>query len=485
MFKRNVFSRVAAALVLVLFAAACFIPAGTGLAASKAPKYVFYFIGDGLGAAQRQVAEFYLQEKNGDKNTKLLMNTFPVAGINTTHSSDTLVTDSAAAGTALATGMKTNNGIISMLPDGTRTKTLMETAEEKGMGTGLISTTRITHATPAAFASHNVNRDNENEIAEDIAASGVDFIAGGGFRHFVPQNWQWGKSKRKDDRNLLTEMLNKGYNVFTTMDDTQSFLNFTPKGKQKVVALLNDTHIPYDIDRINSNLDVPTLAQMTQKGIDVLSKYEKGFFMMIEGGRIDHACHANDAAGSILDTLAFDESVKSAYDFYLKHPNDTLIVIVGDHETGGLGLGFGKNYFLKLDELFDAKVSVEDVLSYGNGAYKKGANREEYFKYLEQNLGLDNLTDAEKASIIKAMDLVDSEVKSDASYGSYNQVAIAATHAVSERANLQWTTYAHSGTAIPMSAIGVGATNFGGYKDNTEIAKAMAELMGFKIGAIK
>lgn len=442
---------------------------------NKQPKYVFYMIGDGLGAAQRQIAEYYLQEQTGNSNIKLTMNTFPVAGMNTTHSADTLVTDSAAAGTALATGFKTNNGMISKLPDGKDVRTLLELAETKNMGTGLVTTTRLTHATPAVFASHNVDRDDENAIAEDYLDSGVDYLAGGGYRHFVPQVWEGGKSKRKDNKNILADMRTKGYKVFYNESKVKDFREYVPNGEEKVIATLSYSHLPYEIDRKAEN-KIPSLAELTQKGIEVLSEYKEGFFMMVEGGRIDHACHANDAPGSIQDTLAFDEAVKKAYDFYLKHPDETLIVVIGDHETGGLGMGFGNDYFMNLDILKSAKVSVEDVLQ-----QTYTGDRDAYFKYIDTNLGLNELSKEEKRMITDAMDTKDKGVEDERNYGSYDPVAIATTHILSERANIYWTTFAHSGTAIPMSAIGVNAEAFGGYKDNTEIAKTMAKVMDFKL----
>ncbi|SHJ85069.1 alkaline phosphatase [Paramaledivibacter caminithermalis] len=488
MFKKNLFTRFLVAVLLIGLIVANGLTSFDGNklfksieaeAAENAPKYVFYFIGDGLGAAQRQIAEYYKQEVTGDKNAKLLMNTLPVAGINTTYSADTLVTDSAAAGTALATGHKTNNGMISQKPDGTSVKSLIELAEEKGMATGIVTTTRLTHATPAVFAAHNASRNNENDIAVEFLESGVDYFAGGGNRHFVPQNWKWGKSKRTDDRNLLTEFNNKGYTVFASKDDSAAFRKYEPKMGDKVIATLAYSHLPYEIDRKQTD-ESPSLGEITQKGIELLSKADKGFFLMVEGGRIDHACHANDAVGSIHDTLAFDDAIAKAYEFYQKHPEETLIVVVGDHETGGMGLGFGKNYFVKVDGLKDVKASVEDVL-----IDKYDGDKEAYFKYIAENFGLNDLTEEEKAKIIKAMDIKDSK-KEDydlVTYGPnyYCPVAVTTTHIISERTNIQWTTYAHSATSIPMSAIGKGAENFGGYKDNTEIAKAMANLMGFEL----
>jgi alkaline phosphatase len=196
---------------------------------------------------------------------------------------------------------------------------------------------------------------------------------------------------------------------------------------------------------------------------------------MVEAGRIDHACHANDAKGAIMDTLAFDEAIEEAYEFYMSHPEETLIVVVGDHETGGMGLGFANNYFLNMDELEDVDVSVEDTLQYAD--YD---TLEEYLAYIDEHLGLDDLTAEEIAEIESAM-----SVETGANpntYGSYyTPEAIAATHLLSERVNIQWTTFAHSATAIPMSAVGKGAQDFSGYKDNTEIAQAMAELMNFNL----
>ncbi|EOD00152.1 alkaline phosphatase [Caldisalinibacter kiritimatiensis] len=487
MFNKKLFSKI---IVAFLFVSLLVVSGISGLDSteafaaqqSKAPKYVFYFIGDGLGASQRQIAEFYKQHLTGDKNAKLTMNTFPVAGMNTTYSADTLVTDSAAAGTALAAGHKTNNGMISVLPNGKPVKTLVEAAEEKGMATGVITTTRLTHATAAVFASHNPDRNAENEIAEDYLDSGVEFFAGGGYRHFLPQGWDKYepgiKSKRKDNKNLVADFIGNGYKVFYGEKGAEWFRKYEPKGQEKVFAPLTYSHMPYEIDRVNDNA-YPSLGEITEKGIDVLSKYENGFFLMVEGGRIDHACHANDAAGSIHDTLAFDKALEEAVEFYNEHPEETLIVVVGDHETGGMGLGFSKNYFLKLEHLDGQKASFDGVI-FG----KYDGDRKAYFDYIAEVAGLTDLTAKERAEIEKAMDIVDSGEEYDvAVYGPsyYGPVGVATTHVLSERANVQWTTYAHSGTAIPMSAMGVGAENFGGYKDNTEIARTMAELMGFEL----
>ncbi len=459
--------------------------ASTALAGQ--PKYVFYFIGDGLGAAQRQFSQFFLEEKNHNPSQKLLMNTFEVAGINSTYAADTLITDSAAAGTALASGVKTNKGVIGKTPDGKNVKTLVEAAESHGMVTGLITTTRLTHATPAAFAAHNISRDNENEIAEDYVNSDVDFFAGGGVRHFIPKSMveknadavgKTIKSKRKDERNLVQEFEGKGYRTFIGMKGAKDFGHTDFSSVDKVFAAFTYTHLPYEIERINEYQEIPSIAQMTRAGIDVLSKDPDGFFLMVEGGRIDHAAHANDPTGVIYDTLAFDDAIKEAYQFYLQHKDDTLIVVVGDHETGGMGLGMDSmGYKLDMSCLMDTKVSVEDTLNYGDTQYK--GDRAAYYKFLETKFGLKNLTEDEKAALEKAMD--DTDAGKTAGYYKVNPAALTAAHLLSMRANINWTTTIHTATMIPMSATGTGADRFSGYKDNTEIAQAMAQLMNFSL----
>jgi len=449
-------------------------------------KYIFYFIGDGLGAAQRQLAEYYLQTTTGDSSTKLLMNDLEYSAINTTHSANTLVTDSAAAGTALATGYKTNNGMISVLEDGSPVETLVEKAESIGMATGVATTTRITHATPAVFISHNADRDNESDIAADMLDSGVDYLVGGGVRHFLPQNFVdtqtdvFGstiKSKRTDDRNLLSEFAALGYTVDYGLSGAENFENYNPKTGDQYVGLFAYSHMPYSIDVENqTEYDVPTLAEITEKGIELLSKDEDGFFFMIEAGRIDHACHPNDAAGTIMDTLALDDAIKEAYTFYEAHPDETLIVVVGDHETGGLGMGVNTDYFMNLQELSKVTVSIEDWM-YGDVALE--GNLDTIMSDAKTSFGIESFTDSEKAMLQSAITRRDAGIISEGNAYAYNEVAVAMTHIVSEHAGVYWTSFAHTGTQIPLSAIGVGAENYKGFLDNTDIEKITANLLGF------
>lgn len=448
-------------------------------------KYVFYFIGDGLGTSQRQISEYYSKEITGDHHHKLVMNTFPNSAINTTHSLDTLITDSAAAGTALATGQKTNNGVISKDPQGHNLVTIMELAEKEGIATGIATTTRVTHATPAVFISHNESRSNENDIAYDMLDSGVDYIVGGGLRHFLPEGWVdrsldgFGnkiKSKRKDDLNIFSEFQKKGYKVRYGLDGSEQFSKEVFEKDDKYMNLFTYSHLPYSLDDIyNEKYDTPTLAEMTAKGIELLSQNDKGFFFMIEGGRIDHACHPNDTKAAIMDTLAFDDAIAEAYKFYEKHKDETLIIVVGDHETGGLGLGINTNYFLNLSALDSVQSSLEEL----DGVYD--GNREAYMAYVANSFGLTSLTKEELALLEKGMDYADEGSYTYSNKYKYDEAALAVTHIVSQRAGVYWTSYAHTATQIPLSAIGIGASSYNGFLDNTDIAKITAELLGLSL----
>ncbi len=440
--------------------------------ASDVPKYVFYMIGDGMSSAQRQISEYYLQEQKSDPGYHLAVNSLPVTGIITTQSSDSLVTDSAAAGTALAAGIKTDNGVIALTPDGKKVKTLLEGAQKQGKATGLITSTRLTHATPAVFVAKNNNRNAENEIANDYVNANVDFLAGGGFRNFITGEG----SKRTDNRNLVSEFKANGYQTFIGKNSTKSFLNYQPKTGDQVLALFTKSHLPYAMDRVEGQ--TPSLSQMTRKGIDLLSKDKDGFFLMVEGGRIDHAAHANDIAGVIGDTLAFDKAVQDALAFYHKHPEETLIVVVGDHETGGMGLGMGKQYFMNLELVADFKESIDDKLE---NVYK--GNRKAFYKHIAEKFALNDLTADEKAKITAAMDFVDAGKKDTAKvWGGYDPVAMAVAHVTSKRAGIYWTSYAHTATQLPISAVGVDSASFGGFSDNTDVAKKLAKVMDVNIG---
>jgi alkaline phosphatase len=474
-------------------------------------KYVFLLIGDGMALPQRNAAEMYLgalQNKEGEPCIiKLAMDELPAQGMCTTYSTNSLITDSAAAGTALATGKKTKSGVISMNPSATEShKTIAEMARDKGMHVGIVSSVSIEHATPAVFYAHNSSRKNYYDLACQLAKSGFDYFGGGGFTQ--------PRGKKGDQKSVFDILQEEGYRVADTREE---FLALQPGTKAVAInpVLDGSKALPYDMDRDGKGMN---LAEFTAKGIELLDN-PKGFFMMVEGGKIDWACHANDAVASIMDTLAFDDAVKVVLDFYRQHPEDTLVVVTGDHETGGLTLGFAgtkyETYFLELQgqkssyEVFDA--TLDAYRKAHSGADAPAPVFEDMIPLVKDVFGLSILSDSERTELekkaaegdedaehllsgaLKSFEVRDLKEAFEASmkgekvgssneeeyllYGGYEPFSVTLTHILNKKAGLAWTSYSHTGVPVPVSAIGAGADSFNGYYDNTDIFLKMVSLM--------
>ena len=291
-------------------------------------KYVFYFIGDGMGLAEVIGTQYMLRQcQTGEVGiTPLCFAQFPYTGfaINNSYNSD--VTDSSAAGTALATGHKTKNGVLGMLPDKvTPVNSIATWAKAAHRSVGIATSVSVNNATPAAFYSHSASRNDYYNIGEQLAATDFEFFGGSDFQKGYPK-----------DKPSLVELAEKG--GFTVVRGKKAYEDARNDAK-KIVMLFDyrttDGDFPYAIDAKPGEL---TLAEMTVSAVDFLMKKNNGFFLMVEGGKIDHAGHSNDAAACLKDVIAMDDAVKVAFEFYKKHKKETLIVITADHETGGLTL---------------------------------------------------------------------------------------------------------------------------------------------------
>jgi len=276
------------------------------------PKNIILLIGDGMGVAQVTAG---LTANNG----KLFLNNFKHLGLMKTQSADKYITDSAAGGTAISTGVKTYNGAIGVDTDSAVVKTILEEAEEKGLATGLVSTSSITHATPASFIAHQKSRNMYEEIAADFLKTDFDVIIGGGVEHF---------SKRKDGRNLLKEFEEKGYKVEPDLEKARYIRS------AKLVSLTADVHNPRIAERGNM------LPVATETAINILDNNQKGFFLMVEGSQIDWGGHAGSTIYIVEDMLDFDKAVGKALDFAADN-GETLVIVTADHETGGMALTGG------------------------------------------------------------------------------------------------------------------------------------------------
>jgi len=441
--------------------------------APQKPKYIFLMIGDGMGSAQRAAAEMYkcidAGAAQGDKKGKLIMNQFPVKGLTTTYPVDKKVTDSAAAGTALACGEKTKNGVVGMSPDlSKKLKSVAYYAQDADMKVGIVSNVPIDHATPACFYAREPKRGNYYEIAIQVPQSGFNYFAGGAFIGARSQNIKGQKNPRDCARQ-------GGYTIYKGRDG----LGKIKPGDDQIIW---EADIPFVID---STPDTVTLAELTRKGIEILDN-PNGFFMMVEGGKIDWACHANDSATAIRETLAFDDAIVEVYEFYKKHPDETLIVVTADHETGGMQADFAAGFS---PGKFIAAVKSQKI---SGGAFAKktqawnsdNITKEEALKKIVEYFGFQDLTSPEKADLSRAIEGTLKYKKPDdrpaelkRMYGSKNMIMSECLNIVAKHCGVTWSTYGHTGAAVPTTAIGVGAEDFTGKTDNTDIAKKLITLI--------
>ncbi len=450
-------------------------------AKAQQAKYVFYFIGDGMGLNQVNTTEMYLGEQQGRIGTEpLCFASFPVAGMATTFSASNSITDSAAGGTALATGVKTYNGAIGVDADKERVMSVAERAKRAGKKVGVTTSVSVDHATPAAFYGHQPDRSMYYEIALQLPEAGFDFYAGSGF--LKPAR----TFDKKDAPSIYPIIEQAGYTIARGIDEYQAKAG----DADKMVLIQKDgtdaSSLPYAIDRNEGDL---TLAQITESAIDFLSRdNKKGFFLMVEGGKIDWACHSNDPATMVKEVIDMDNAVRVAYEFYKKHPKETLIVITADHETGGLGLG-NSNYTLNLKSLDCQKQSV-DLLSRALTDLRKAkgnkATWEDVKALLTERMGFwGELTPTWEQEKMLRDEFESSFVRNkivfeESLYSKTEPLAAVAKKVLSQMSKLGWTTGSHSAEYVPVFAVGAGSKLFMGKMDNTDIPKRIAKAAGYK-----
>ena len=478
--------------------------ASTTGTAVTAPKYVFLFIGDGMSYPQIQSTSDYLGALNDedywqaqpslDDNQGAILDgpsylnfmNFEAAGSAVTYDSNSFAPDSASTATSIATGYKTYSGSINVDETGTvKYETIAEKLhEQKGYSVGVITSVNLNHATPAAFYAHQASRSSYYEIGLEMIASDFEYFAGGGL--LSPTG------SEGDQEDLYALAAEAGYTVTRTQADAEKVGADTEK------AILIDEHLAdsdamaYEIDRTE---DMWSLADYVSKGIEVLSDDEDGFFMMCEGGKIDWACHANDAASTIHDTQALADAVQVAIDFAAEHPEETLILVTGDHETGGLTIGFaGTDYDTYLDLLesqkisyakFDSdyvakykenKTSFEDVMKDVTKLFGLKTQGEEGDKLVLTEYELEQLRAAYEKSV-NGTAASQYEQEEYVLYGTYEPLSVTITHIINNKSGVSFTSYSHTGLPVAVLAHGVNAEVFNGYYDNTEIYDKLADML--------
>lgn len=473
---------------------------------SSVPKYIFLFIGDGMSYPQIQAtADFYGKDaadkvsvvqnsSNPDdspKSKNLGFMNFPVAGSAQTYDATSFAPDSASTATSILTGYKTHSGTINM--DITKKKKYTTIAEQlkkqKGYKIGVISSVNLNHATPAAVYAHQPSRKNNYAIGKELVASGFEYFAGGALME---------PTDKDEDKTSIYDLAKKaGYTVATTQAQAEKITNKTKKSLVIGETLADSDSLSYSNDKKSKEWG---LKDYVKKGIEAIDN-NKGFFMMVEGGKIDWAAHANDAGSVISDTKALSDAVDEALAFYKKHPTETLILVTGDHETGGLTIGYaGTDYDTYLDNIENQKISYAKFdTDYVAGYKKNKTSFEDVLKDIEANFGLVTkanegsaknsklvLTDYEYNKLKDGYDKTMSDKASERDqeeyvlYGTYEPLTVTITHLLNNKSGINFSSYSHTALPVPVFAKGVGQTQFEGYYDNTDIYKKLAKLTNVK-----
>ena len=459
-----------------------------GAMAEGRAKYVFYFIGDGMGVNQVNAAESYLAAVEGRIGIKeLCFPSFPYSAYVTTYSATNFVTDSSAGGVALASGHKTKNGAEGVLKDlVTPVTCIADWAHAAGAAVGIATSVTVDHATPAAFYAHVANRGMAYEIGEQLTKSDFEFFAGSDFTK--PQN------PTEGGPDLYQQARDNGYSIARGYKDYQK----KAKKAKKMILLqteeaskLDRGSIPYALDRTKDDL---SLCDITRAGINFLMSKQgekDGFFLMVEGGKIDWACHSNETT-FISELIDMDDAVKVAYEFYQQHPDETLIVISADHETGGLVLSRG-SYNLHLDIIANQRMSIGKLGRELHNLHEKHGDKYNWDvvkAFLTENFGFWDkvkLNDDQGKRLETAFNRIMEGKGQDTQslYQKDNELAQTVKNILNECARLTWATGGHSNGYVPCFAIGVGAELLDGRLDNTDLPKRMTKAAGWPITEYK
>lgn len=432
----------------------------------RAPKNVIFMVSDGMSMGVPSMAEPFSQMVRG-KGTiwfRLLQDPGAVTGLFETSSLDSLVTDSSAASSAWGSGSRVFNGAVNVLPDGTKLTPIAHVMRRAGKKVGLVTTTTITHATPAGFAASHKRRDDEHIIAEQYLDV-VDVLMGGGRRFFDAQS-------RADKRDLIAEYQRKGYAFWERRQQVRG-----RERPEKVLGLFYPGHLPYTVDHQNTpqlQEQVPTLAEMTRTALEILSRSPKGFLLQIEGGRVDHAAHSNDAAALLWDQLAFDDAVVVAVDFVRRHP-DTLLIVTSDHGNSNPGLnGMGEEYRDSpkcLERIAQAKgsyVAIQDQLK------KAGTPTSDKVREAVREVTGIEIT-REEAEVIAS---VASGKPAPTLNRAHANLAGVLGEVLSNYNGVAWTMMSHTGDWVLVTALGAGREMFAGIQPHKEAFHRMLKLVG-------
>ena len=470
-------------------------------AEAPVPKYVFLFIGDGQGIPQITATQYYTGTvENPDAPmpipAQLSFTQFESLGMVTTYDATSFCPDSSSTASSIASGRKTLSGVLNY--DVTLTeefKLITEYIKQggNGMKVGVVTSVSLDHATPSAFYAKAKSRNEYYNIAcQGVTGQTLDFLGGGGF---LEPDGPEGK-----DENVYALAEKNGFTVADTIEEIQALDGGVTRALASVPDLDDSAAMQYEIDRLRKveagEQSLP-LSDIVRAAIAVLDN-DKGFFLMTEGGKVDWASHANDAMTGILETLALSEAIQVALDFAAEHPDDTLILVTGDHETGGLTIGFAMTkYDTHFGYLSGQTISFVDFDRVIGKLRAEGGTFDDTLKEIERFYGLTTtpdqpltLNDDELARIRSAYTLSmvpkDQRPIGDAeklAYGGYEPLSMAVCHTLNNKAGIAYTSFSHTGLQVPVYAHGPAAHRFSGAYDNTGIFDRLMEVLELKASA--
>jgi alkaline phosphatase len=418
------------------------------------PGRIIHMVSDGMSAGTLTCADHLSHIVRHRPSTWMELYKHPASahGLMNMRSLNSLVTDSSAASSSWGCGSRIMNGAVNVLPDGRQLTPLYTLFGQKGWKRGLVTTTEITHATPAGFAANDESRGSAEAIAVQYFERRIDLMLGGGSKFFTPD-------KREDKRNLLADFSTAGYSISRTADE----LRKAPRNKPWL-GLFAESHVPFTVDHLRDEKlmkSVPSLAEMTHMALDKFSR-ESNFILQVEGGRVDHGCHSCDATGALYDQLAFDEAIDVCLAFQKRHP-DTLIVMTTDHGNGNLGLnGMGDSYN-DSSRLFANLTQVKASFSTITKKLEKVKTAKEVTDIIADTTGFK--IKADEAEVI----LPFIEKKGKTLYSAMNSLTAQLGQLLGDYLGIGWTSGAHTGDFVPILAIGPGAEKFGGFVQNTDV----------------
>ena len=432
----------------------------------KQAKNVIFCVVDGMAVSVATIVDGLSRAAHGKPSywCSLMSEPYATTGVQATRSLSSVVTDSSAASSAWGSGRRIWNAQVNMYPDGTSLRTLHELFHEKGVRTGLVTTTTVTHATPAGFAASVSDRGNEPGIAVQYLDRGVDVLLGGGDRFFSP-------TSRADKRDLYGDFAKAGY---TVVKDRSSVIGLKAA---KIVGVFSNSHVPYTVDRDNDDAlraKVPTLAEMTTVAIDNLRGSSEGFLLQIEGGKVDHAGHAADIGGMVFDQMAFEDAVKVAVDFALAD-GETLVIVTADHATGGPALnGAGAEYFdstAGMESLLKTKGSFDTVMP----KLRDNATAAGVKDVLKTSYGVE-VTDAEAEAVVASIK-GEHAMKLSQFFRSVNMTLASV---LGNYNKVVFTCQNHTSDHVLVTAVGPGSEQCGGLTENTAFFDMILAARGMK-----